>query len=290
MKFDFSYLDHFFAVLDQGQDINLIADTMGYQTIQKHVRLTGSEFSLENLKRSVKGHDNAGYGLRNLPQNVAKIRELANNLKSRTAEWQAVIEKNVGDVFKDYNSTNTVVCPVIGYDIGIGLDDVSCINLNSQICLEDIREVFSISIHETAHTVTSSLHGVYLDLTTKPNILKTINYLIPYEGIGIFSAYNYRLANNLPLASAQSLPTDDYNVSAEEYQLLHQNYRELVIMDQSESADKDDMLKKAFAGQRLTHRLGYALVYKAYQQKGIAEVRRIARMNIDRFAEEFLRV
>ena len=147
MKFDFSYLDHFFAVLDQGQDINLIADTIGYQTIQKHVQLTGSEFSLENLKRSVEGHDNAGYGLRNLPQNVAKIRELANNLKSRTAEWQAVIEKNVGHVFKDYNSTNTVICPVIGYDIGIGLDNVSCINLNSQICLEDIREVFSISIH-----------------------------------------------------------------------------------------------------------------------------------------------
>ena len=280
MIFDFSYVD----IILNGGELKDLTDTPAYQTIQKHVALTGSKFNINMIENALNGAVNAGYGLRNLSDNIDDIRHIVNQLKERTNEWQSIIEKGVKNIFVDCDLSSTIICPVIGYDIGIGIDNVVCINLNVSIN-KNIKEIFSISIHETAHTQTEHL-GKSFNIETKQNLLNTVSYLIPYEGIGIFSAYSYRVANSLPYYGYPSL--EDYIISDIKYENLQRSYKKLREMNEDSKVTLEEMKVEAFSTKRLTHRLGYEIVFRAYKQHGIEEVRNIAKMNMHEFIAKYL--
>ncbi|QOR36424.1 hypothetical protein IMX26_06335 [Clostridium sp. 'deep sea'] len=284
MKFDFSYVDIVLKAAANEGDINEITSTIAYDTIQKHVKMTGSKFNVNMLIDALNGATNAGYGLRNLSQNLNDIKKIVAQLKTKTNEWQTIISKEVTNIFKNCNLSQTIICPVIGYDIGIGIDNVVCINLNVAIC-KDIKEIFSIAIHETAHTVSEQLEK-YFDFTSKNSFLQTISYLIQYEGIGIFSAYNYRTVNDLPYYGYPAL--EDYIISDIKYENLKNLYNTLTEMNNNSLVSLEEMKNKTYSGKRLTHRLGYEIVFRAYKQHGIQEVRSIAQMSNDEFKSKYL--
>lgn len=73
-------------------------------------------------------------------------------------KWLKEVKMCVGELFSDPDYAITIYT-VIGYDNGIGLNRNVCINLNSEICLRDYRELISTIIHETTHIYYESIHG-----------------------------------------------------------------------------------------------------------------------------------
>ena len=48
---------------------------------------------------------------------------------------------------------NIIFYPSVGYDIGIGMKNIVCINFNSNIFFVNFKEIISLLIHETTHVV-----------------------------------------------------------------------------------------------------------------------------------------
>lgn len=292
MKIDYSYIETFFKIIDKRTDISELESNGGFQTIITHAEKTGNDFSLKDIEDAIKDINDEAYGLRNLLKNIERIKTLYKTLKIQEKEWLKEVKFYVGKLFSDIDYEVTTIYPVIGYDIGIGLNRNVCVNLNSEICLKDYRELISIIIHETTHTYYEAIHGSILDcfkIDTLVDMKNLINNAIQYEGAGIFSAEEYRVKNNL--LDTGSPIQEDYKILTNKdkrVELLHE-YKELSNdLMSGRLQDKEEFVKRGFGQSKLTHRFGYSIFTEINEVNGIEGVKEAINMSNKDFVEKFL--
>ena len=292
MKIDYSYIETFFKIMDKKTDISELESNGGFKTIITHAQETGNDFSLKDIENAIKDINDEAYGLRNLLKNVERIKALYKTLKTQEKEWLKEVKIHVEKLFNDIDYEVTIIYPVIGYDIGIGLNRNVCVNLNSEIFLKDYRELISIIIHETAHTYYELIHGSILDcfkIDTLVNMKNLLNNAIQYEGVGIFSAEKYRVKNNLP--NTGSPIQEDYKILTNKDKRLEllNEYKELSNdLMSGKLKDKEEFLKRGFGQSKLTHRLGYSIFTEINEVNGIEGVKEAVYMSNEDFVEKFL--
>lgn len=292
MQVDYSYIETIFRIIEEGLDIHELENNEGFQTVIDHAQLTGNEFSIKNVEDAIKGVNDNAYGLRNLLNNIERIKDLYELFKEQEDKWLKEVVKHIEKLFVDANHKVTKIYPVIGYDIGIGLNNKVCINLNSEILLQDYRELISIIIHESSHTYYESIHGSILELLkikTPMDMKNLLNSAIQYEGVGIFSAEEYRTVNNLPKTGSPI--REDYNISINDksYMELFEEYKKLARdLINGDIKDSEEFMSRCFGELKLTHRLGYSIFSEINRKRGIRGVRDAIKMSNENFAEEFL--
>lgn len=292
MKVDYSFIETFLKIIDGKMDSYDLESNVGFQTIISHALLTGNNFNIKNIDDAVKGKSDRAYGLRNLLENVERIKALYKMLRSHEKEWLKEVRMNIEKLFRGIDHDMTTVYLVIGYDIGIGINKKVCVNLNSEICLQDYRELISIIIHETAHTYYESIHRSILDdfkLETPSDMKRLLDNAIQYEGVGVFSAEEYRVKNNLPQTGSRI---------QEDYQILTDNSKGLKLLEEYKELAKDlkdgdlndaqEFLRRCFGESKLPHRLGYSIFTEINKAKGIKGVKEAIRMTNRDFVEKFL--
>lgn len=292
MKVDYSYIETFLDVINNKMNLNKLNDNVGFQTILFHAKNTGNEFGLIDIERAIKDISDNAYGLRNLLNNIERIETLYRELVTQESKWLDEVETNIAKLFNGCNHEETIIYPVIGYDIGVGLNKKVCVNLNSEICLQDVRELVSIIIHETAHTYYEEIHGSVFNTfsTTSTSEMKNLLHnAIQYEGVGIFSAEEYRIKNNL--SNAGSIIQEDYLIAScskrrkeirEEYRVLSNDLMAGRIRN------SEEFLTRTFGKSKLTHRLGYSIFTEINQASGIDGVRDAIKMPNKEFSEKYL--
>ena len=292
MKVDYSYIETFFNIVERKSEIDELKNCAGFQTIKFHADNTNESFGLKEIHRAITGLSDQAYGLKNMLSNINRIKMLYSNLKANETEWLNEIDIYMSNLFEDKKHGVTTIYPVIGYDIGIGINKKVCVNLNSEICLDDIRELISIIIHETAHTYYEELHGSAFKVSKTETMGDLINMLhdsIHYEGVGIFSTEDYRVKNNLP--NSGSRIQDDYLIaSCEKMQdQLKNEYRTLVKdLQFGNIEDTEEFMNRTFGNSKLAHRLGYYVFSEIHKVDGMDGVRKAINMDYKVFAVRYL--
>lgn len=293
MNVDYSYVDVIFKIIDDKSNIDELKNNVGYQTIMLHSHNTGNDFSLRKIENAVKDISDNAYGLKNLLKNIERIKILYEVLKNKENEWLEEVKMYVSRLFNDIDYNIITIYPVIGYDIGIGLDKKVCVNLNSEICLNDYRELISIIIHETTHICYDFIHGSTIDsleIETVGDMKNILEKLIQYEGVGVFSAEEYRVKHNLP--NSGSRIQEDYEVLTNKDKRLELlgEYRELSDdLLSGRLRDEKEFMERGFGQTKLVHRLGYSIFTQINEDKGIDGVREAINMSNKDFVEKFLR-
>ena len=286
---DTEYIDIFQNHLAGHAQLEELATCRGMQAIQKHATQTSNVFEIAQIKDALKGAEYAGYGLRNLKQNLQSILDFVGQLPLIWPELIEVVEREVKRLFPSCDLSQTILCPVIGYDIGIGVNQTICLNLNNTLFLEDSDEFIALAIHEATHTVFEQIisrpvsFGSLIDAQT---VLRFAEYLIQYEGVGLIAAAGYRKERNL--RSGPFPTTQDYATSPERLQYYLENYHNLIKQIQF-GAKPGELLELIFNGERLVHRLGYDLFARIEQEEGFEAVRSAAQMPIEIFTNRYLR-
>ncbi|MFP4456323.1 MAG: hypothetical protein ACLFPS_01505 [Clostridia bacterium] len=275
--------DSFYKLIIQEQDfdkqkLNL---TRGYSAIKTHQSRMNTNFSIKDIKNALLGIDDSGYGLKNLSNNIDNIKELYKKL-STDFEWIDDVRNNLLKYFSLQCVEDMYICPVIGYDAGIGIENTVCVNFNYKPYQKNYKECIAVIIHEAAHVAFNRKHGMHLKFDTKNSVIEALQYLIQYEGIGIYIAKEYRESNNLINPNNNAL-RDDYHVSESDYKRLKTLYNKALSAKTYEEA-----IENAFEKEKLSHKLGYYIVNKYAELKGIDGIKEIINMNNKEFVKKFL--
>lgn len=255
--------------------------TRGFKAIKAHQDLTNSEFSLLALKQALEGEDDRGYGLKGLQTNIPKIKVLYEKLAADFG-WIDWVEKELLNYFSTHYLENIYISPVIGYDAGIGINDTVCVNLNFKPFLDNYKECIAVVLHEGVHVAFSRKHGIYLKLDSRSEIIKSLQYLIQYEGVAIYIARRYREDNDLLSLNGNPL-REDYHVSYNDYCDLFSLYEDVL-----KAKSKEEAFQLAFTVEKLAHKLGYYLVENYAENKGIDGVKEIVNMSTIDYTNKFL--
>lgn len=285
MRLDTTYIDTIFSAFNDYNVIGELVNCQGFRTIQKHALITGNEFCIAQIRSALKGSSNAGYGLQNLVSNLDDIKKLYYEIIDNWVELEIEIVNQLKNIFPHCDVDNSTVCLNIGYDIGIGIDDTACINLNCPLFFHDIKEFVSIVIHELAHTIYEKNHPLNFDISSRLSIKRLVDELIQYEGVGIFSAYHYRQENKLP--SQGSITIEDYHENPNSIEMMTIYLKLQHMVDNPLQFDFEDLLEQAF-GNRLAHRLGYIILKKIFTTEGLSGVQEAAQMPNTEFVIRYL--
>jgi len=275
--------DTLYKLIIEQKDFNKdeIKLTRGYNAIKTHQNQFNTKFSIEQIKKALEGEDDSGYGLKNLKENVSDIKSLHDKL-SRDYSWIDKVREILLKYFSIQCIEDIYICPVIGYDAGIGVENTVCVNLNFKPYHDNYKECIAVVIHEATHIAYSRKHSFHLKIDTKASIIEAMQYLIPYEGVAIFIAKEYREKNNL-LKPVSNALRKDYLVSDNDYEELLEIYQKVL-----KAKTYEEGLNFAFGEHKLTHRLGYYLVNKYAKEKGIDGVKEIINMNYKEFINTFI--
>lgn len=293
MKVDYSYIETFFKSIDGKADVSELESNVGFRTVMIHAHRTSNNFNIKDIENAIKGISDKAYGLRNVLKNSKRIKALYRILKTQENEWLKEVKTYVGRLFNDIDYEITTIYPIIGYDIGIGINRNVCVNLNSELCLKDYRELISIIIHEVTHTYYESIHGSILDsfkIETQADMTNLLNKAIQYEGAGIFSAEEYRVKNNLP--DTGSRIQEDYIVLTDKDKRveLMREYKELSKdLMSGKLEDKQEFFQRGFGQSKLAHRLGYSIFTEINEARGIDGVREAINMSNEDFVVKYLK-
>lgn len=292
MKTDYSFIETLFSGIAGESQLAALEGTTGLRTISAHAALFGGTFGLTEIEDALRRGNERVYGFAGFAANRDRIQELSIGLKASEHEWLPEVERHVGCLFPQARLDKVTVCPVAGYDTGIGMQGVVCVNLNTGIFLDDVRELISLVIHETAHTAYEQARGPLpgiAGLGSNRAMRAFLDYYIQYEGYGVFTPAGYRAQHRLP--SAGTPPQEDYRPADDRVlaRSLAREYQALVSdLERPSDLPVETFFQRAFGQSRLPHRLGYAIVDTLHRAHGLLAVQTAAAMGGTEFVNKYL--
>lgn len=276
MKFDFSYIHMVYAIMEGKDDVESLLQLESHQMIAEHGTKFGMKYdaiiqALESLR--------AGEPDRlaqHLADNKDRVFDIINSFSQKEAELIPLLIDNVRRIFPTGNFEDVTVYLIVGYDaIGYG-GNIAC-SIDLDLILRDTRELVSLLIHELTHVIHGqhcpAVHNMSL---TKDGLREMLNLLIQYEGVAIFSAYDYRKSTGI-LENKEGIMRQDYvNTSGKERMLREAYCRTMQYV--AEDRDMDTILD-AFFSPRVSHALGYIIFENMYKQSGMEKIREMAMMS-----------
>lgn len=274
MQLDLGGIESFYAFIDGSIDEQKLLEYPAYQTVFKHGQNFGREMSPGDIKKALRGEQSPFYGLHNLEENKQRIEETLKKVSEESTTWFAEIKDVLAGFFPRFTLDQLTVYPIIGYDVGIGLDNNICLNINEPLYLNDHREFFPMVGHEGFHALYNQVRpfpSVH-DLDTIQKRLDFFYSLIQNEGYAVFIAWKIRRGKGLEFYDHPLLEDFKY-VESSPSPRLWENFRKIKYLIESKSEmNREEYLETAFGAGRLTYRLGGTLVRaieEEYGQKGL---------------------
>jgi len=293
IEIDFSAAELFLSYMDNKVNIDEVWDHDAYKIIRKHAEKLRGGLKKEQIVRAVRGEKSGYYGVSDVKEDRENIEELMDFIKEKEDSWLKVMETELNRVVP-HEDWDITIYPVFGYDIGIGLEDGVCVNLNEWLFFKDPRQFLYLAIHECTHTLYSRIHGLpdIEDMETKEDRISFFNTFIQTEGYAVYTPLKLRRKDGYTGSEEHYITADYYVISDDERMRKvvkdHDELRE--DLDNSENWSLQEYMNRAFGEKRFSYRVGCGMVNRIEQEKGMDEVRKAFYMDADEFVERYDRL
>lgn len=285
IQFDFSATYQFLALLEGRKSVEEVFNHPAYQAVLAHSHKFGVEFSLNDVEKALSGEPSVFFGLTNLSERLPDLLALLKTLEQFHKEWCAIIEQELRLIAPKADQ-NITIYPIIGYDMGIGIDGVVCMNLNVETYLENPIEFLFYAVHECVHVLYERHHDIpaLKDVNTPEQWRSYLNLWTQNEGFAVYGAL--RLRERLG-----GLQERDYQVLTDPTQLdIHrktflENYHRLI---HEKMLRQEDYLEICFGDMRLTYRIGCELLRRVENKFGSVAIHAAFLMDHDQFMDQYL--
>lgn len=285
IQFDFIAAYQFLAMLDGKKSSNEVFNHPAYQAVLAHAHKFGVGFNSEDLNKTLMGTPSPFYGLNHLAEHRPRLMKLLAFLDHHQLEWSAIIEQELRWISPGAD-LNITIYPIIGYDMGIGIDGVVCMNLNVEAYLENPMELLFYAVHECVHVLYERNHFIpaLKDVNSPKQWCSYFNLWTQNEGFAVYGAL--RLRERLG-----ALQERDYQVLSDPSQLeIHrktflENYHRLI---QEKTLCKEDYLEICFGDMRLTYRIGCELLRRVENKFGRVAIHKALLMDPDQFMAKYI--
>ncbi len=282
--FDLSALDLFLSFSRGQASLDLLLGHPAYLAISHHSRLFGEGFTRQDVLSALQGLDTPFFGLQGLDANLPRIIDLATVIRSHASAWQETLQAELSRLFP-HEMLDIPIYPVIGYDMGIGLDGCACLNLNVPSYLENPDEFLFYSLHECVHVLYERSHPLapLAEVNSPEEWRSYFNLWLQNEGYAVYAPLGLRERRN-------ALAVRDYDVLFDPARLeAHRRafFETLRRLDQEPPLSRQDYLEYCFGSQRLTYRLGCKLIRRIEKVHGLEAVRDAFYLDGDAFFERY---
>jgi hypothetical protein len=295
IQFDFSGVDLFLAYLNGHAALEEVLEHPAYQAVRLHMerfsnllsaRERGGQppvpagFTAEDVEKALKGKRSPFHGLEGLEAKLPGIKAFLKLLWERSPEWSETIQQTLAGLLPEETGEITVY-PILGYDMGIGLNGAACLNLNCEAYLDEPEEFLFYAIHECIHVVYERHHHIApLRQVTSPAEWRSyFNLWVQNEGYAVYAPLKLRMERG-------RLNERDYRVLFEAEEMAKHRralVRILDRFDRDQSLSPEQYLKFCFGPRRLTYRVGADLIRRIEQAEGLEAVRQAFYLEADEF-------
>ncbi len=282
--FDFSGAELFLAYLAQKKSVQAVLTHPAYQAVCRHAQLFGSGITEADLELAAAGRPSPFYGLEGVSHNLAGIYALLSTLRQQADTWSGIIETALARIAPN-QAFNVLLYPIIGYDMGIGLDGKACLNCNFTGYLNDPSEFLFYAIHECVHVLYERSHLVpALNCIITPQDWRSyFNLWLQNEGFAVYAPLALRTQLN-------ALSERDYRVLSSPHRLKeHQaRFRQAIQRLKAQPGlSQDEYMELCFGPERFTYRIGCALIQAIEAIGGLPAVQAAFRLDGDEFWARF---
>ena len=158
MRIDLSAVRLFAKYFSGSISSNELLSHPAYQTVLEHATLFGGGFCAADIDSALAGRSSPFPGLGSIGTRYEQVLSLAGEIERCGDIWVADAEREIRDLLPAETLDDIVVYPIVGYDIGIGLNGRVAMNLNQRKYLEEPNEFLYYMIHEATHVVFERHH------------------------------------------------------------------------------------------------------------------------------------
>lgn len=198
MKFDFTGIEAFYSFLNGRLSLEEVMAHPAYQIITSHGHRVGQTIGPLEVQKALDGAQSPFYGTKNLSENLNRIHNLERFLRAQVNAWTILAEEQIHNVLPGVDLSEITIYPVLGYDIGIGLLQAVCMNLNSQRYLDHPQEFLYYLIHESMHVVYENFHPIHpmTEIDTQEKQRAYFGLWVQSEGYAVYVPFRLRIQNN----------------------------------------------------------------------------------------------
>lgn len=285
IQINFSATHQFLDLLDGKKSISEVFNHPAYQAVLHHASKFGVGLTTGDLEKALIGDSSHYYGLNHLVERKPRMMKLLAFVDHHQKEWSTIIEQELRLISPDAD-LNFTIYPIIGYDMGIGIDGVICMNLNVEVYLENPMEFLFYAVHECVHVLYEYHHDIpaLKDVSTSEQWRSYLNLWTQNEGFAVYGAL--RLRERLG-----GLMERDYQVLSDPLQVeIHRKefLKNYLRLDHVKSLSKEDYLEICFGDMRLTYRVGCELLRRVEDKYGDTAIHAALLMDPDQFMEHYL--
>lgn len=277
MKFDFYPVRSLLAVLKNKSSNMDALSHPAFQTIVSHSARLGEGVTLNDISAALMGQESPYFGMQQAYTNVAAMETLLEYVVRHQDSWLQEIQTAVSKVFPPKLVDPIIICPIIGYDAGIGHNNHVCVNINRPVYWNRPWELLYVIIHEACHAAHENYHPLPSLHNDHLSSKELYQYLFQYEGYGVWTPLSLRQKNNHP--GLKEIPTiEDYLVLSDPREISRHVAAHDQLVVKLENLPLSDFLDSDVWSQRLTYRVGAAMIREIEEHYGLGAVQRGAAM------------
>ncbi len=270
MQIDFSAAELALEYLDgKVQSQELLAHP-AYQVVCRHAARYGEGIDANDLKLARQGLESRFYGLQKVDEHRAAIQQLLTSIRANQGIWLEQACQQLTLIGGESELEKICIYPIIGYDMGIGLENTACLNCNTSTYLQNPQEFLYYVIHECVHILYEHRHALptMKDMLAVPAWLDWFALWTQNEGYAVYIPWQLRKQQG-------QLQERDYQVLEDpaRMQAVINNYRQACELLSRADMTAERALELIFGDQRLTYRIGALLISRIERLYGLQAVR-----------------
>ena len=284
MYFDFTGAEQFLSYLAGDIPLAQVLTHPAYQTVWQHARQFGTRLTAQNVVAALAGQPSSFYGLNAVSANLPRIQALLATLRAQATAWSITAAAELHALWPEAD-LDFPIYPIIGYDMGIGLQGAVCMNCNCPAYLDDPSEMLYYLIHEATHVLYERAHEIPpLAAVNAPAEWRAyFNLWFHNEGYAVYTPLRLRTQQG-------ALQERDYRVLNASTQMAAQQatyWRTVARLASSTPLAREEYLELCFGPARLTYRLGCELLRRLEQSAGLAAVQEAFWLPAEMFSAQY---
>lgn len=278
---DFSAYELFNSFLAGALPLDKALNHPAYITILTHARKFGNPFTQQDIEEALSGEPSPFYGVTRLKENQGRIYQLKTHIQEHCTEWVDICAREIHRVLPEFDLCGIKVYPVLGYDMGIGLGESICMNLNVEAYLRNPLEFLYYMIHEIVHILYERCHTIpsVQDINGNDQWRKYYALWVQNEGFAVYVPLHIRMNN-------QHMNERDYRLlldKASLFPILNKFKETRMLLQSNRYFSYDEYMEMTFGNQRVTYRAGCEIIRRIEQKYGIDAVREAFHMKGEPF-------
>lgn len=284
MKIDYSGAELFLACWRGEASLQQVLDHPAYRTVSQHAQLFSDGITARDIENAIRGNPSPFYGLDGLSTHLDQIQALLRTILRNEKSWVATVNSTLSRLLPG-EILNITIYPIIGYDMGIGLNGVVCMNCNCESYLAEPYEFLFYIIHECIHVLYERSHQVpqIKDVVSSRQWLTYFNLWSQNEGFAVFAPLQLR-------QDLGYLRERDCIVLFDKRQLEAHRMSFIKVLDrllQFPQPTRDEYLDYCFGPMRLTYRIGCELFRHIERAYGMEVAREAFYLDGDSFIAKY---